>query len=199
MADLRTPPPIPTPVDRGGTGQTSYTNGELLVGQTIGNTLAKAAMSGDITMDKDGVATIGALKVATGMVQDDAVTPAKVALFNYQTDNSDSIASVTNGNLKIQIGWGQKLGTGASSMSETVTFPAAYTTVLGVICQIQGAKATTSATSVTDLTAAAAGTSGINCDASAITTSQFTMTMARATGSFSGTTYYGYSWIAWGL
>ena len=33
-------------VDQGGTGQTSYTNGQLLIGNTTGNTLAKATLTG---------------------------------------------------------------------------------------------------------------------------------------------------------
>ncbi len=33
------------PVDHGGTGQTSYTNGQLLIGNTSGNTLAKATLT----------------------------------------------------------------------------------------------------------------------------------------------------------
>jgi len=34
------------PVDQGGTGQTTYTNGQLLIGNTTGNTLAKATLTG---------------------------------------------------------------------------------------------------------------------------------------------------------
>ncbi len=37
---------VPLPVDEGGTGQTSYTNGQLLIGNTTGNTLAKATLTG---------------------------------------------------------------------------------------------------------------------------------------------------------
>ena len=33
------------PVDKGGTGQTSYTNGQLLIGNTTGNTLTKATLT----------------------------------------------------------------------------------------------------------------------------------------------------------
>lgn len=51
-------------VDQGGTGQTSYTNGQLLIGNTTGNTLAKATLTagtgisitngtGSITIDAD--------------------------------------------------------------------------------------------------------------------------------------------------
>jgi len=32
-------------VDKGGTGQTSYTNGQLLIGNTTGNTLTKATLT----------------------------------------------------------------------------------------------------------------------------------------------------------
>ena len=34
------------PVNQGGTGQTSYTNGQLLIGNTTGNTLSKSTISG---------------------------------------------------------------------------------------------------------------------------------------------------------
>jgi hypothetical protein len=34
------------PVNRGGTGETSYTNGQLLIGNTTGNTLTKATLTG---------------------------------------------------------------------------------------------------------------------------------------------------------
>lgn len=61
------------PVANGGTGQTSYTNGQLLIGNTTGNTLAKATLTagagvsitngaGSITIDSTGG---GALPVRT--------------------------------------------------------------------------------------------------------------------------------------
>ena len=34
-----------TPVNRGGTGQTSYTNGQLLIGNNVGNTLTKNTLT----------------------------------------------------------------------------------------------------------------------------------------------------------
>ena len=37
---------LPTvPVDKGGTGETTYTNGQLLIGNTTGNTLTKATLT----------------------------------------------------------------------------------------------------------------------------------------------------------
>lgn len=48
-------------VDQGGTGDTSYTNGQILVGNTTGNTLAKQTFGGDISsMDNAGSVTFAA-------------------------------------------------------------------------------------------------------------------------------------------
>lgn len=49
-----------TPVGNGGTGQTSYTNGQLLIGNTTGNTLAKATLTGtaDQLIVTNGTGTI---------------------------------------------------------------------------------------------------------------------------------------------
>lgn len=47
------------PVDIGGTGQTSYTNGQLLIGNTTGNTLSKATLSEGSGIDiTNGAGTI---------------------------------------------------------------------------------------------------------------------------------------------
>jgi hypothetical protein len=66
-------------VDQGGTGQTSYTDGQLLIGNTTGNTLTKATLtagtgisvtnaSGSIT-----IATSGSSGVSLGLVKAIAV------------------------------------------------------------------------------------------------------------------------------
>lgn len=65
------------PVDRGGTGQTTYTNGQLLIGNTSGNTLTKATLTagagisitnstGSITVAATGLATSTDVQVFTG-------------------------------------------------------------------------------------------------------------------------------------
>ena len=64
-------------VGHGGTGQTSYTNGELLIGNTTGNTLAKATLTagtgititngaGSITIDADNNGTVTSVDVSGG-------------------------------------------------------------------------------------------------------------------------------------
>ena len=50
------------PVANGGSGTGTYTDGQLLIGQTTGNTLAKKSLSGGLTIDKDGVATLAVLR-----------------------------------------------------------------------------------------------------------------------------------------
>lgn len=117
---------------------------------------------------------------------------------SYQTDNSNSISSTTGSSLKVQRGWGQAAGGGTSNQSEAVTFPEAFTTILGVsisyMGQTSGSSAATDITGITNFTAAP-----VTTQAYAITTSGFTAAMYLATGSFSGTRYYAYSWQAWGL
>lgn len=81
------------PIANGGTNSTDATNGvavhtgtayqglamasaEILVGS--GGTPTAQTVSGDLTMDASGNFTIGGTKVATGMLQDNAVTFAKL-------------------------------------------------------------------------------------------------------------------------
>jgi hypothetical protein len=65
-------------VNKGGTGQTSYTNGQLLIGNTTGNTLAKATLTagtgititngaGSITIDADNNGTVTGVTAGTGL------------------------------------------------------------------------------------------------------------------------------------
>jgi hypothetical protein len=60
---------VPLPVDSGGTGQSSFVNGELLIGNTTGNTLTKALLTaganititvgaGSITIAVSGLGTM---------------------------------------------------------------------------------------------------------------------------------------------
>lgn len=56
---------------------TGGTAGQLLVVQDTGAAAFKA-LSGDVTVDKAGVAAIGAAKVATAMLQDKAVSTTKI-------------------------------------------------------------------------------------------------------------------------
>jgi len=118
---------------------------------------------------------------------------------NYQTDNNNSIANVTDASIKLQMGWGQVLGDLTSALETTVTFPEAYTTLLGASVCLLPVKATTSASSITDLTQDYSTVVANAIVAAPISTSGFNVLLQRASGTFSNATYYGYSWIAWGL
>lgn len=137
--------------------------------------------------------------ISTAMLADDAVTPAKLSLVNYQTDNSNTIASFTDGNITFQCGWGQQVGDNVNTYFEVgVTLPVAFTTILGVSAAALPVK-TSAATSITDFNVDYTTVMANALVAAPITNSGFNILMQRASGAFSNTTYYGYSWIAWGI
>lgn len=115
-----------------------------------------------------------------------------------QTDNSDSISSATTSGVFVQYGWGQVAGNGTATLSNSVTFPTAFTTVLGVTLTGLAAKASPAATDITGLTA---GFSGVaqGTTAESITNTGFTAVLNRSTGTYSSGAFYGYSWTAWGV
>jgi hypothetical protein len=58
-------------VNQGGTGQTSYTNGQLLIGNTTGNTLTKATLTaGSGITITNGAGSITITNSSTGGAQD---------------------------------------------------------------------------------------------------------------------------------
>ena len=65
-------------VDDGGTGQTSYTNGQLLIGNTTGNTLAKATLTAgtNITITEGA----GSIEIAAAAGGDPAGTAVAMAI-----------------------------------------------------------------------------------------------------------------------
>lgn len=115
-----------------------------------------------------------------------------------QTDNANSIASATTNALKIQSGWGAVIGVAANSVTETVTFPTAFSVAPIVSMQYIGFKTGSSyPTTITDTTA------GANqlCGAGNITTTNFAAMVAdKVTATnLSTTIVYAYTWIAIGV
>lgn len=125
-------------------------------------------------------------------------TDVENKLFNYQTHNSGTLANAV-GRLNIQMGWLQVLGNGTNFVSGTVTFPVAYTTILGVIPNVLSYKSTGGA--ATDITGfdTDIGAVGWSTGAKTITTSNFLIYTERQTGTFGAGNYIAFSWIAWGL
>jgi len=112
-----------------------------------------------------------------------------------QTDNNNSITNTTQAGVITQYGWGQIVGNGTSEITDTVTFPTPFTTILGFVVTQLGAKVGAAA----DLTGLdnAAGAGAI-ARVGVLTNSTAPVTLNR-TADYGVTAYYGFSWIAWGI
>ncbi len=84
---------VPLGVSSGGTGQTTYTNGQLLIGNTTGNTLTKATLTGssDITI------TNGAGSITINTIQN-IQTTSSPTFANLTLNGSGSLATLTLNN-----------------------------------------------------------------------------------------------------
>lgn len=74
-------------VNQGGTGQTSYTNGQLLIGNTTGNTLAKATLTG----------TANQVTVTNGTGTITLATPQDIATGSSPTFTGLTVSGLTAG------------------------------------------------------------------------------------------------------
>jgi hypothetical protein len=98
------------PVANGGTGQSSYTNGQLLIGNTSGNTLTKGTLTAGSNIsitNGNGSITIAATGVAGGDVVGPASSAANaVALYDGSTGKllKDGPAPGTAGNVLTSTG-----------------------------------------------------------------------------------------------
>lgn len=131
--------------------------------------------------------------------QVNSAAPGLKKTMRVQTDNSNTIANTTQNGVFEQRGWGQALGNSTGTISEAVTFPTAFTTVLGVIVTPLGAKVSPAASDITGLDIALTGAIGYTYSANPVSTTGFTANLNRDSGTFGNTVYYGYSWIAWGV
>lgn len=160
---------------------------DTLVGRATTDTLTNKTL----TSPKIGTD----LQDSSGNVNATPSTTGLLLTARTQTDNSNSIASATTNALRVQYGWGQVEGNGTASMTDTVTFPTAFTTTLGFMAFHIGAK-TSAATSITDLNVAASAASVVRGGVISTTAADITMTR---TSNYSAGSYYGYTWIAWGV
>lgn len=115
-----------------------------------------------------------------------------------QTDNSNSISSAQTSGVRMQFGWGQVVGNGASTITDSVIFPTAFTTVYGVVATLMG-NSSGAASDATGLNQSYTSTTAFIANAYAPTTTGFSVGLSRSSGVFNTSTYYGYSWIAWGV
>jgi hypothetical protein len=107
-------------VANGGTGQTSYTNGQLLIGNTTGNTLTKATLTGTASQI---TVTNGAGSITLSLPQNIATTSAPTFIGQTYTGYSAgsttgivNFSTATNGLAYITIGnLGRVIGTEATT------------------------------------------------------------------------------------
>ena len=174
---------------------TTPSDGETIDAADVATPLNTIVNEINGNLDNANIASSAA--ISGSKLADDSVTPAKISGRHYQLDNSGSKSSVTDANIIYQSGWDQAQGDNTAQLDFTITFPEAFTTVLGVIAAPLGTKSSSAAANIGEFTAGSL--SGTTCISSNITTTGFDIDMNRESGNFSSATYYACSWIAWGV
>lgn len=92
------------PVSSGGTGQTSYTDGQLLIGNSTGNTLTKASLTAgtgiSITPGSGSISIASTVTAGLTITDDTTTSSALYPTFTSATSGSITGASVTSTKLK---------------------------------------------------------------------------------------------------
>jgi hypothetical protein len=153
-------------VARGGTGDTSYTNGQLLIGNTTGNTLTKATLtagsgisitngSGSISIAATGgsgtVTSVGGTGTVNGITLTGTVTSSGNLTLGG-TLSGVSLTSQVSGILPVANGGTNNAFfavSGPASSAKTFTFPNASATVLTTNAAVTVAQGGTGATTLT--------------------------------------------------
>jgi hypothetical protein len=194
------------PVANGGTGQTTYTNGQLLIGNTTGNTLTKATLTAGTNVsitNSTGSITINATDAFVGTVTSVGFTGGIVSVATATTTPALTVAGTSGGIPYFSSGttWATSaalaasalvIGGGAGVAPSTTTTGTGVVTALGVavgsagaFVTFNGALGTPSSGTVTNLT----GTASININGTvgATTAAAGTFTTLTATTNISST------------
>lgn len=110
----------------------------------------------------------------------------------------DNTTDSTEDNVLTQYGWGFKIGESDISVSETITFPTAYTSAPVVVVSLAGYKNSSDPATIDELNGNFTVQS-VSCGVSSISTTGFTITITSDTGTtMANTLRIGYTWVAYG-
>ena len=163
---------------------------ELVTSTKLNQAMANQANFHNGTAFGDGI-------IVTRHIGSGQVTAAKLAEAfikgNYQSDTVNSEIS----DYIIQQGWGYMQGNGSNGMSETVTFPVAFSSPPVVFITGLSARAVSSGapTSPASFDTGWSNFTGVHTED--ITMSSF-LAILRASAAHSSSFYFGYNWIAIG-
>lgn len=136
-------------------------------------------------------APLPANSVTTAAIADGAVTGSKIS--SYKVSRQDSTTNSTLSAASIQVGFGAVTGTATNSVTKTVTFPEAFTTLPIVVVGSLGEGNPASGIG------AMTGASGSYAQLSGLTTTGFTIRILnRDSGNLVAGVNYGFSWTAVG-
>lgn len=141
-------------------------------------------------------AAIQNLAVTTAKLADSAVTGLKIASYRLPFQNITTNTTYTNA--VVQSGFSFVNGTGANSVSKTITFPTGFTTILGLIVGSMGTLNGSDPTSVTSITGEISGSVFV-ATATDVTLTTCNITVTADTGiTIASGLRVGFSWMAIG-
>lgn len=173
-----------------GTGASTPTSGLLLRGNGVG-TSAWSQVA--LTTDVSGVlpAASGGTGTSTELLSLSSGNVLKINQLRYKNNTADS----TETGVTIQFGWGFVAGDGDAFVTEAVTLPTAFATILAVSSCALGTKTGSDPSSQGDFIV-----NTVTADAQVITNTGFTMVVANTNGTaMNSTVRVGYSWVAIGI
>jgi hypothetical protein len=173
---------------------TSIQDGTTAVASQVNNPLTTIynEFNGNIS-----AANLATGAVTTAKIADANVTSAKLvdAFFRGRKKEVSTDSSVTG--LSVQHGWGYIEGDGTSSLiTNSITFPTAFSAAPVIICTPLGADTSGAPTSITEFTTSVNTT--ISAQVSGVTATDFDLRLNRATGTYGSGNYFGFTWIAIG-
>lgn len=127
-----------------------------------------------------------------------ARTKLNPAQSNGITVQHQAVTTNSSQSIKMQTGWGFITTPGGTGViTGSITFPTAFTTLLGVVITDIGYKASADPSSILDFQTG--GGSEVITAKSLATTGFTAVINTSGGGNFGASERHGYSWIAWGI